>query len=457
MGERLGVEVPNGETRARLQRLEQRDGTHQVKQWIDEGMKVETMGIPPDMEAFRERQVERSDEIPYDIERRNKHSEQRSENAVQRMGPAGETGVPESVRDVISSSGQSLDASIQRAMEDRMGDSLGDVRIHTGPQAASACDEINARAFTVGNHVAFNSGEYDPESAEGQHVLAHELAHVRQQTGGAVSMLPQEDVELEIDPDPALEREAEETAQRVMEGGELGIQRLADTEVHLQRIPQEQMFSALAVFELENEDGEVGDFQQEQNARRAGKMREWISEFNDETNEIEKLRNEHAMQDLLEAEIGDTEAEMTDDGRMNGPKAVTNEYFDHQRAKEVLQKDLPSKSELQQQKTQIENDLSDKLEQIALTDEQRDKLDVGVENGLLGKIGEKTAFGILKKIDRTFSVFEGAYRVVKQNWGTIDGDIVERTMKLREELMTQAVEDIEVGSGLEGKAKSRGE
>jgi len=147
----------------------------------------------------------------------------------------GETQVPDSVRDVISSPGSTLDASIQCAMEDQMGDSLGDVRVHTGPQAAEACDDINARAFTVGNHVAFNSGEYDPESAEGQHVLAHELAHVRQQTGGAVSMLPQEDMQLEIDPDPALEREAEETAQRVMEGGELGIQRMADTEVHVQR------------------------------------------------------------------------------------------------------------------------------------------------------------------------------------------------------------------------------
>jgi hypothetical protein len=120
-------------------------------------------------------------------------------------------------------------------MEERMGDNLGDVRIHTGPTAAQACEDINARAFTVGNHVAFNTGEYDPSSAEGQHVLAHELAHVRQQTGGAVSMLPQPG-ELEIDPDERLEREAEETAQRVMEGGELGIQRLADTEVHVQRM-----------------------------------------------------------------------------------------------------------------------------------------------------------------------------------------------------------------------------
>ncbi len=150
-------------------------------------------------------------------------------------GPAGETQVPDSVRDIISSPGRSLDPSIQRAMEAQMGNSLGDVRIHTGSKAARACEQINARAFTVGNHVAFNSGEYDPESAEGQHVLAHELAHVRQQTGGAISMLPQEDWGLEIDPDPQLEREAEETAQRVMQGGELGIQRLGTTEVHVQR------------------------------------------------------------------------------------------------------------------------------------------------------------------------------------------------------------------------------
>ncbi|WP_363463273.1 DUF4157 domain-containing protein [Halogeometricum borinquense] len=135
-------------------------------------------------------------------------------------------------------SDQQLDTSIQRAMEDRMGDNLGDVRIHTGPSAAKACEDINARAFTVGNHIAFNHGEYDPSSAEGQHILAHELAHVRQQTGGAVSMLPQAG-ELEIDPDPRLEREAEETAQRVMQGGKIGVHRMEHSDVHVQRTPAE--------------------------------------------------------------------------------------------------------------------------------------------------------------------------------------------------------------------------
>jgi len=172
--------------------------------------------------------------VPTNIERENKRSVQRSEKAASKTGPSGETGVPDPVRDVISSTGRSLDASIQRAMEDRMGDSFGDVQVHTGSTAAAACESINARAFTVGNHVAFNSGEYDPSSAEGQHVIAHELAHVRQQTGGAVSMLPQEDLELEVDPDPALEREAEATAQQVMEDGPVVINRMG-TEMHIQR------------------------------------------------------------------------------------------------------------------------------------------------------------------------------------------------------------------------------
>jgi len=232
--EHFGMQIPDEST---LQRLEHHERTYgrETHDWIAEGMPVDTMGKPRDMEAFRQRQADRPPAVPTNIERQNRRSVLRSENAAADTGAAGAAGVPESVREVISSTGRSLDASIQRAMEDRMGDSLGDVRIHTGPQAAAACEAINARAFTVGNHVAFNAGEYDPESPEGQHVLAHELAHVRQQTQGAVSMLPQEEVELEVDPDPALEREAEETAQRVMADGELGIQRLGDTEVHVQR------------------------------------------------------------------------------------------------------------------------------------------------------------------------------------------------------------------------------
>jgi len=150
---------------------------------------------------------------------------------------AGETQVPDSVRDVISSPGHSLDGQIQQVMEERMDDSFGDVRIHTGPQAARACDAINARAFTVGNHIAFNAGEYDPSSADGKFLLAHELTHVRQQSGGAaLSMMPMPNADLEIDPDPQLEREADEAATEALSGeGAVTVNRMG-ADVHIQRV-----------------------------------------------------------------------------------------------------------------------------------------------------------------------------------------------------------------------------
>jgi hypothetical protein len=217
-----------------LQHKEQSFGSA-VFRWLDEGIPTEAMGNIKKMEAYRER---KGTPVPWDAEKRNTKSARRSRINARDTGPAGETGVPDSVRQVVSSPGQSLDADVQRTMEDKMGDSFSDVQIHTGPQAAKACEDINAKAFTVGNNIAFNKGEYDPSSKEGQHVLAHELAHVRQQTGGAVSMLPQNDVAMEIDPDPKLEEEAEKTAQRVMEGGKLDIQRMADTKIHVHRVPE---------------------------------------------------------------------------------------------------------------------------------------------------------------------------------------------------------------------------
>ncbi|MDS0283960.1 DUF4157 domain-containing protein [Haloarcula onubensis] len=202
----------------RFQRLEETFGAHQVSQWAQEEMPVDAMGTPSKMEQYRQ-----------------EGTIQRSAKNASPLGA--ETTAPDAVHEVLESRGRPLPDRIQSDIEDRMDASFGDVTVHTGAKAADACDAINARAFTVGNHIAFNTGEYDPASPEGQHVLAHELAHVEQQTGGAISMLPQDDLDLEIDPDPQLEREAEETAQRVMEGGELGVQRLGQTEVHVQRVP----------------------------------------------------------------------------------------------------------------------------------------------------------------------------------------------------------------------------
>lgn len=176
-----------------VQRLESEFGTEQVQRWASEGMRVETMGKPRDLQAFRERQESRSPEIPDDIERRTARSVRRNAEGTVDEGAAGRTGAPDIVRRVVASPGRSLDETVQREMEGRVGGSFEDVQVHTGPRAAAAADALQARAFTVGNHVAFNRGEYRPETTEGKGVLAHELTHVRQQTGGAVSLLPQDD------------------------------------------------------------------------------------------------------------------------------------------------------------------------------------------------------------------------------------------------------------------------
>jgi hypothetical protein len=73
-----------------------------------------------------------------------------------------------------------------------MGTDLGDVRVHTGVDAAHAAASIHADAFTMGNHIAFAQDSYRPESLDGRRLLAHELAHValghsgirRQEPGG---------------------------------------------------------------------------------------------------------------------------------------------------------------------------------------------------------------------------------------------------------------------------------
>lgn len=56
---------------------------------------------------------------------------------------------------------------------------FADVRVHRGPAAARAARALMARAFTIGHHIYFAAGQYDPDSIRGRRLLGHELAHVR--------------------------------------------------------------------------------------------------------------------------------------------------------------------------------------------------------------------------------------------------------------------------------------
>lgn len=79
---------------------------------------------------------------------------------------------------IAASSGTPLASEPLRRMEHAFGRSFAGVRVHTGASAEQASEALQARAFTRGSDVYFARGQFAPGTAEGDHVLAHELAHV---------------------------------------------------------------------------------------------------------------------------------------------------------------------------------------------------------------------------------------------------------------------------------------
>lgn len=63
---------------------------------------------------------------------------------------------------------------------------LGPVRVHTDSRADDLARALGAQAFTVGRDIFFSVGSWDPDSAAGRGLIAHELAHVSQQEAGRV-------------------------------------------------------------------------------------------------------------------------------------------------------------------------------------------------------------------------------------------------------------------------------
>jgi hypothetical protein len=111
--------------------------------------------------------------------------------------------VPPMVHNVLRSPGQSLDAATLAFTEPRFGHDFSQVRVHTDAQAAESAQAVHALAYTVGRDVVFGAGQYSPATTTGRGLLAHELAHVVQQSQG-----------------PGLEAEprADAAAERVVRG-----------------------------------------------------------------------------------------------------------------------------------------------------------------------------------------------------------------------------------------------
>ncbi len=112
--------------------------------------------------------------------------------------------------------GHQLPSDVRAFHERQFDRPLGEVRVHTGPGAASVARALGADAVTRGTDVYFGAGRYRPRTAVGRGLLVHELAHtVQQPDGGATTA----DAARVTTPGERLEREATAATRRLAAGG----------------------------------------------------------------------------------------------------------------------------------------------------------------------------------------------------------------------------------------------
>ena len=108
--------------------------------------------------------------------------EEEENGTLQAMPEVGLEGGP--VSDAVASrinasrgGGAALESGMRASMEQQLGASFEDVRVHTGAESHQLNRSVGARAFTTGSDIFLGQGA----SAGDSGLLAHELTHVVQQ------------------------------------------------------------------------------------------------------------------------------------------------------------------------------------------------------------------------------------------------------------------------------------
>jgi hypothetical protein len=112
--------------------------------------------------------------------------------------------------------GEPLESGVRGRMEQALGHSFEDVRVHTDARSAALASSHSARAFAIGQDIAFADGQYRPGTPRSDLLIAHELAHVVQQRGATE---PAGEAAVDTSPAPALEQQANRAALRVLGPG----------------------------------------------------------------------------------------------------------------------------------------------------------------------------------------------------------------------------------------------
>ncbi len=113
--------------------------------------------------------------------------------------------------------GRPLPATTRERLEAAFRQPLGHVRVHTDAEAGAFAETVGAEAATAGSQIALAPNRFRPGTASGDHLLAHEVAHVVQQ-GGSEPTGPH-GFGIPSQASEAAEVEAEQAADRVVAGG----------------------------------------------------------------------------------------------------------------------------------------------------------------------------------------------------------------------------------------------
>ena len=173
--------------------------------------------------------------------------------------------------------GQALDGAVGDQIGGAMGADFNDVRVHTSPESDQLNQQLGARAFTTGQDIFFKEGEYQPQSSDGQKLLAHELTHVVQQGSGAVGGASRMTVNA---PGDAFEQQADAVASSVTS---------AAPQASLQRDPLEEE-EQVQMQEEEEEELQMQEEDEEEEVQMQEEEEEEVQMQAEEEEEVQAKR-----------------------------------------------------------------------------------------------------------------------------------------------------------------------
>lgn len=128
---------------------------------------------------FRAQSTGLKNRIQRTVKKSHEQIQRKEQNGGRQVSPNLESGVQSS-----RGKGSRLDTETRQQMSSKFGTDFSGVKIHNNSRAHHLAESINAKAFTVGEDIYFNKGEYNPGSYQGKKLLAHELTHTIQQKEG---------------------------------------------------------------------------------------------------------------------------------------------------------------------------------------------------------------------------------------------------------------------------------